>query len=71
MIILWEKSRKRTITFFIGMVLFLAITSCVCADVVVNILSVNGSEDVKEAEISSKLPKEIAVEDVLDTAGLK
>lgn len=45
--------------------------SIVSADVYVNILAVNGTEEAKEKEIKQLLPKELTVEDILDTGGLE
>ena len=41
------------------------------ADVNVNILAVNATEERKEKEIKYKLPQELTANDILDTAGLK
>jgi len=42
----------------------------VYADIIINLLLVNGTETVQEKEFKSHLPKELKAEDILDTAGL-
>jgi len=70
MIFQWRKSRIKTFVFLAGLVFALMVSSYVSADVIINILSVNGTDQTKEKEISSKLPREITPEDVLDAGGL-
>lgn len=41
------------------------------ADIIINILAVNGTDVTKVKEISELLPREIRQEDILDTAGLQ
>src|SRR3989338_1713454 len=45
-------------------------SSVVFADLYINILAVNGTEEQKEKEIQNYLPSELGAEDILDTAGL-
>lgn len=40
------------------------------ADIIINILAVNGTDTTKEKEINQLLPPEIQREDIIDTAGL-
>lgn len=59
---------NRSIMFVFG--LFLFFPTYVLADVVINVLAVNGSDKAVEKDIEFSLPGEIKPEDVTDPAGL-
>jgi len=62
----------RKISFLLAsFLLVVAMAGHVYSDVIINILSVNGTEETKEKEIHFDLPPELTSEDILDTAGLK
>jgi len=52
-------------------VLLCSAASSLWADVIINVLAVNGTETSQEKDISFSLPGEIKPEDVLDAAGLE
>jgi hypothetical protein len=55
----------------IAAILFLVLGSFARADVVINVLAVNGKTTPQDRDIEASLPGEIKPEDVLDDAGLK
>ena len=50
---------------------FIGLVGYSYADLTVNILAVNGTDEKKEKKIHHLLPKELTAEDILDTAGLE
>lgn len=67
----WIQFRKLSISFLIISIVSTFFLSNVFADLYINILAVNGTEKTKNKDISHPLPKELTVEDILDTAGLE
>lgn len=63
-------NRQRTI-LAVTLSLLLTGVSPVWADVIINILAVNGTDATKDRNISELLPREIRQEDILDTDGLE
>lgn len=63
-------TRKTIIRLVTSLWLF-ACASPVCADVIINILTLNGTDTAKEKQIEELLPKELKQEDILDSAGLE
>lgn len=66
-----KKNRQRILIFLIGLILFAGLAEYVCADLIVNILAVNGTDKSKDKEVKEYLPRELAAEDIFDTGGLK
>lgn len=62
--------QKRFLPLIISLFISLIYVPFVSADVVVNILAVNGTEEQRDKEINFALPAELSAEDILDTAGL-
>ena len=67
-----NKYAKKIATFLASFLLLALLAGHVAyAEIVINILAVNGTDQEKEKEVSYSLPKELAYEDILDTAGLE
>ncbi len=56
---------------FLSMFLLFMMPTSVFADVFVNILAVNGTDEAKEKDVKQYLPKELTAEDILESPGLK
>lgn len=56
--------------WLVAILIALGTATPVAADVIINILAVNGTDATKEKQIRELLPREIRQEDILDTAGL-
>lgn len=67
----WIQFRKLSLSFLIISIFSSVFCTNVFADLYVNILAVNGTEKTKNKDIVHPLPKELAAEDILDTAGLE
>src|SRR5690349_19477352 len=50
---------------------FFLVRTSFSAELNINILAVNGTNQPRDKEIHYSLPKELSAEDILDTAGLK
>ncbi len=50
--------------------LLLLMVPCAFADVLINVMAVNGSPTVKETPVKYSLPPELKADDILDTSGL-
>ncbi len=61
---------KRVILIVAFIIFVIGHTINVYADIIINILAVNGTNQTKEKKISQYLPKELTRDDILDTAGL-
>lgn len=57
--------------YLFSLCFFLILTKAYASDLFINILTVNGTEKTKNKEINHPLPKELAAEDIIDTAGLQ
>mgnify|MGYP003393795787 CR=1 FL=1 len=67
----WTQFRKLKVSFLIISIFSGLFLSNAFADLYINILAVNGTEKTKNKDIVHPLPKELAAEDILDTAGLE
>ena len=56
--------------FIVGVIIYFLGISLVFADLTINLVAVNGSEEVKEMDIKSYLPKELTAADVVETGSL-
>ncbi|MGE0269567.1 MAG: hypothetical protein AB7S78_14045 [Candidatus Omnitrophota bacterium] len=64
------KKTKLIHIFLVGISLLIT-AGPAAADVIINILAVNGTDTVKEKKIEQLLPKELKLDDILDPAGLE
>ncbi len=55
----------------LSLIILLLCSFPVYADVYINLLAVNGTDQPKDKDIKSSLPQELTAEDILDTAGLE
>lgn len=64
---------KKTNRLYIFCLIVISLVTArpVMADVIINILAVNGTDTVKEKKIEQLLPKELKLDDILDPAGLE
>lgn len=69
--------KKESFYIFLKRLLFFSLlcygsfVSQAYADVYISVLAVNATDQVKDKEITAYLPKELKIEDILDTVGLK
>ncbi|MDP8213363.1 MAG: hypothetical protein P9X22_08790 [Candidatus Zapsychrus exili] len=66
-----EKYFKKIIVLLLCIIFAFGFVKYACADVTINILTVNGTEKLKETNIKYYLPIGLKSENVLDTSGLK
>lgn len=62
---------QKVLTFLASFIIIFGIAGHVYSDVTINILAVNGTEETKDKKIRFVLPPAVAVEDIVDSAGLK
>lgn len=68
----WGYTMRTKIKFWAVMLVVLtAMAQTAFANIYVNILAVNGTDEAKEQDIKQFLPKELTAEDIIDTAGLE
>jgi len=58
-------------TLTVGVILYLAMASWCFADIYINVMAVNGTNDPKTSNIHFDLPGELTADDILDTSSLQ
>ena len=66
-----KKFKNFTHCLFLSIGLLFLASTAIYADIVVNILVVNGTDVEREKKIYQHLPRELEFEDILDTAGFE
>jgi len=64
-------NKSKSIIKLVLVIVMLTLARPVCADIIINILAVNGTDTAKEKQIEELLPKELKQEDIIDSAGLE
>lgn len=63
-------SSKKLATLLMAAIFSMAMASLALADVYINVMAVNGTDQVKETSVKYNLPGELTASDILDTNGL-